>query len=108
MVGYGARFAMDDVLRLAERLNAPVITTFKGKGLVADDHPLAGGVVGHSGTPIASWLMNEADLLLVFGASFSVHTGLSPYQPTIQVDRDPDGDSASRTPSRLASWATWA
>ena len=89
VVGYGARFDMPDVLALAERLNAPVITTFKGMGLVADVHPLGGGVVGHSGTPVASWLMNEADLLLVFGASFSNHTGLSPYQPTIQVDRDP-------------------
>ena len=89
VVGYGARFDMPDVLALAERLNAPVITTFKGMGLVADVHPLGGDVVGHSGTPVASWLMNEADLLLVFGASFSNHTGLSPYQPTIQVDRDP-------------------
>ena len=89
VVGYGARFAVDEVVALAERLNASIITTFKAKGLVPDAHPLAGGVVGHSGTPVASWLMNEADLLLVFGASFSNHTGLSPYQPTIQVDRDP-------------------
>ena len=27
----------------------------------------AGGVLGRSGTPVASWLMNESDLLLVFG-----------------------------------------
>ena len=33
--------------------------------------------------------MNEADLLLVFGASFSNHTGIAPYIPTIQVDFDP-------------------
>ena len=33
--------------------------------------------------------MNEADLLLVFGASFSNHTGIAPYVPTIQVDFDP-------------------
>lgn len=89
VVGYGAREGMAEVVALAERLRAPIITTFKAKGLVSDAHPLAGGVVGHSGTPIASWLMNEADLLLAFGASFSNHTGLSPYQPTIQVDRDP-------------------
>jgi len=33
--------------------------------------------------------MNEADLLLVFGASFSNHTGIAPYIPTIQIDFDP-------------------
>jgi thiamine pyrophosphate-dependent acetolactate synthase large subunit-like protein len=33
--------------------------------------------------------MNEADLLLVFGASFSDHTGIYEGAPTIQVDTDP-------------------
>jgi thiamine pyrophosphate-dependent acetolactate synthase large subunit-like protein/nitrite reductase/ring-hydroxylating ferredoxin subunit len=89
IVGHGARFAMPGILELAERLHSPVITTFKGKGLISDHHPLAGGVLGRSGTPIASWLMNESDCLLVFGASFSNHTGITPKKPTIQVDYDP-------------------
>ncbi|MDJ0949690.1 MAG: thiamine pyrophosphate-binding protein [Alphaproteobacteria bacterium] len=88
IVGYGARSAMDGVVRLAEALQAPVVTTFKGKGQISDRHPLAGGVLGRSGTPIASWLMKEADLLLVFGASFSNHTGIDPAKPIIQVDFD--------------------
>jgi thiamine pyrophosphate-dependent acetolactate synthase large subunit-like protein len=33
--------------------------------------------------------MNEADLLLVIGASFSNHTGITPKKPTIQIDFDP-------------------
>ncbi len=89
IVGHGARFVMEPVLALAEELNAPVMTTFKGKGLIADDHPLGCGVLGRSGTPVASWFMNEADLLLVFGASFSNHTGITSYKPIIQVDYDP-------------------
>jgi len=89
VVGHGARFSMQPITALAERLRCPVLTTFKGKGLIPDDHPLAAGVLGRSGTPIASWCMNEADLLLVFGASFSNHTGISPKVPTIQVDLDP-------------------
>ena len=75
---------------LAELLDAPIVTTFKAKGLVADDDPLGCGVLGRSGTPIASWFMNESDLLLVFGASFSDHTGIAPYKPIVQVDFDPD------------------
>lgn len=89
IVGHGARFDMPAVSALAEQLGSPVITTFKGKGLIADDHPLGCGVLGRSGTPIASWFMNEADLLVVFGASFSNHTGISPKKDIIQVDFDP-------------------
>lgn len=89
VVGHGARRRMDPIVALAERLDAPVATTFKAKGLIADDHPLGCGVMGRSGTPVASWFMNECDLLIVFGASFSNHTGLAPYKPTIQIDDDP-------------------
>jgi len=89
IVGHGARFEMPAVIELAERLGSPVLTTFKGKGLISDHHPLAGGVLGRSGTPVASWFMNESDCLLVFGASFSNHTGITPKIPTIQVDFDP-------------------
>ena len=89
IVGHGARFHMNEIIELAEHLGAPVCTTFKGKGLIPDDHPLGCGVLGRSGTPIASWFMNESDLLVVLGASFSNHTGITPKIPTIQVDFDP-------------------
>lgn len=89
ILGHGARAHKKAIVAFAEMLNATVLTTFKGKGLIADSHPLGGGVLGRSGTPIASWFMNEADLLLVFGASFSNHTGITPKKPIIQVDFDP-------------------
>ncbi|MGI9605492.1 MAG: thiamine pyrophosphate-binding protein, partial [Acidimicrobiales bacterium] len=89
VVGNGARHQMDEVLSLATRMGAPVATTFKGKGLIADDHELGCGVMGRSGTPIASWFMNESDLVIVFGASFANHTGIAPYKPLIQIDFDP-------------------
>ena len=59
------------------------------RGWSSDHHPLGCGVLGRSGTPVASWFMNESDLLLVFGASFSNHTGIAPYKPIVQVDFDP-------------------
>ena len=88
VVGHGARDAMAHVVELARKLNAPVMTTFKAKGLIVDSDPLAGGVLGRSGTPVASWLMNESDLLVVIGASFSNHTGIAAYKPIIQIDDD--------------------
>jgi pyruvate oxidase len=89
VVGHGARGAADEIRALAERLNAPVLTTFKAKGHVPDSHPLGAGVLGRSGTPVASWLMNESDLLVVVGASFSNHTGIAPYKPIVQIDDEP-------------------
>ncbi len=89
IMGHGARTHKKAIVAFAESLQAAVVTTFKGKGLIADNHPLGCGVLGRSGTPIASWFMNEADLLIVFGASFSNHTGITYKKPTIQVDFDP-------------------
>jgi pyruvate oxidase len=88
VVGHGARSEMDGIVELAERLDCPMLTTFKAKGQIPDSHPLAGGVLGRSGTPIASHFMNESDLLAVFGASFSNHTGIAAYKDIIQVDFD--------------------
>jgi len=89
IVGHGARFHMDAVIRFAEKLGIPVLTTFKGKGLIADSHPLGCGVLGRSGTPVASWFMNECDRIIAVGTSFSNHTGIASYMPTIQIDFDP-------------------
>ena len=88
VVGHGAFDVRDQVVDFAARIGAPVVTTFKAKGLIPDDHPNAAGVLGRSGTPIASWFMNEADLIIALGASFSNHTGIEPSKPIIQVDYD--------------------
>jgi pyruvate oxidase len=88
IAGHGARDAQRELIAFAEALNAPVLTTFKAKGLVPHTHPLGAGVLGRSGTPVASWLMNESDLLVVVGASFSNHTGIAPYKEIVQIDDD--------------------
>ncbi len=75
-------------LALAETIEAPFIATFKAKGFIADDHPLACGVLGGSGAIVGSTMMERADVLLVFGASFSNHTGISKTKKIIQVDFD--------------------
>ncbi|MBT3220295.1 MAG: thiamine pyrophosphate-binding protein [Proteobacteria bacterium] len=88
IVGHGSRLGMDVVRALAERLGCPVITTFKGKGLIADEHRLACGVLGRSGTAVSHHFMDSSDLLIVFGASFAKHTNIATDKPTIQVDFD--------------------
>ncbi|MEN8174704.1 MAG: thiamine pyrophosphate-dependent enzyme [Pseudomonadota bacterium] len=88
IAGYGARDAMASVVALAERLHAPVLTTFKAKGQIAESHSLAAGVLGRSGTPVASSMMNECDLTIALGVSFSNHTGVARKSPIVQVDFD--------------------
>ena len=88
VIGNGARPHRDAVRAFAEHLDAPVISTFKAKGTMPDDHPLGCGVLGRSGIPVASQTVAESDCLLVLGASFSNHTSIPTWVPTIQVDLD--------------------
>ena len=72
LAGSGARW--DDgpaqLRALAERLQAPVITTPKGKGVFPESHPLSLGVFGYGGHPSASqYLEGGVDALLVVGSS---------------------------------------
>ena len=86
IIGHGAVDARAAIIEMAENLGAPVLTTFKAKGLISDAHPNAGGVLGRSGTPVASWFMNETDLIIALGSSFANHTGIESSKPIIQVD----------------------
>lgn len=88
VMGRGSAEFKSQIIELAEHIDAPLITTFKAKGLVSDAHPLACGVVGRSGTPLPAAMMARADAMLVLGASFSNHSGLASWVPTIQVDSD--------------------
>ena len=48
----------------------PVITTEMGRGTIPEDHPLAGGLVGHFGHSAANGLLREADVVLGLGSRF--------------------------------------
>jgi acetolactate synthase-1/2/3 large subunit len=50
---------------------APVATTFMGKGVFPENHPLSLGSIGMHGNPAANKLMGEADVLLAVGTRFS-------------------------------------
>jgi len=53
---------------LAERLSMAVATTVSGQGSIADDHPLAVGVVGsNGGTPQTRAIVDAADLVFFIG-----------------------------------------
>ncbi len=66
--------------QLAEAAAAPVIVTPKAKGALADDHPLAGGVIGLTRTDPAYQLIDEADAIIAVG--FDVVELVKPWQET--------------------------
>jgi pyruvate dehydrogenase (quinone)/pyruvate oxidase len=70
LVGQGAIDAGDEVIGVAEKLQAPVVKALLGKAVVADDHPLCIGGIGMLGTAPATDAMSEADTLLMVGTSF--------------------------------------
>jgi len=61
---------------LIDTAQLPVATTLTAKGAITEDHPLALGPVGRSGTGCAAQATREADVILAVGARFSDnHTG---------------------------------
>lgn len=84
--------AGEEILRLAETLNAPVVTTFNGIGAVPTTHDLVFGCVSRMGTSLSTRVLNDADLVLAVGNSLNaVSTTRWKRQlpPVIQVDVDP-------------------
>ena len=65
IVGLQARSCAAATGRLAEALGAPVMLTYKAKGVVADDHPLTAGLF--TGARRDAEVLSEADLILFCG-----------------------------------------
>ena len=70
LAGGGTRRAAGDVLRLAERVGAPVAHTLMGTGVLPPDHPQLLGMIGFWGSPTANRLAREADVILAVGTRF--------------------------------------
>ncbi len=73
MAGGGVHIsgAFNELQTLAEMLMIPVVTTFKGKGVFPENHPLSLGPIGMHGHAEANKLITEADVLLAIGSRFS-------------------------------------
>jgi acetolactate synthase I/II/III large subunit len=86
-VGGGAQHASAEILALAERIGAPVVSFRTGRGIVDDRHPL--------GLTIAAGyqLWKQTDLLLAFGTRLEVPTlrwgALPPGLKLVRIDIDP-------------------
>jgi acetolactate synthase I/II/III large subunit len=95
-----------DLIRVAESVQMPVITTLMAKGVFPDSHPLCIGLPGMHGSKAANWAMNQADLLIACGSRFDDRvTGkldvFAPGAKVIHMDVDPaeiDKNRAAQIP----------
>ena len=60
--------ADNELRKLSEKYNIPVVSTMMGLGVLPTKHPLYYGMVGNNGKPYANRAMNESDILIMVGA----------------------------------------
>jgi acetolactate synthase-1/2/3 large subunit len=90
--------AWAEVTALAERLGAPVVTTWNGKGAIDETHELAGLTIGDTASTCGNALASTADVVVSVGNRFtdwsasSYRRGVTfaiPPSKLIQLDIDP-------------------
>jgi thiamine pyrophosphate-dependent acetolactate synthase large subunit-like protein len=90
--GGGARDRTGEVAALAERLAAPVLTTYGGRGVLPPGHPCCVGMPPHAAP--AGRLWDEADLVISFGSDLdgvNTQNWLQPQPPhlvAVNVDAE--------------------
>lgn len=95
MTGGGAiaSEAAEELLALAEKLDAPVVSTLMGLGAFPASHPLFCGMMGMHGTATAAKLCMESDCILAVGTRFSDRVALNrdkfaENKKVVQIDID--------------------
>jgi pyruvate oxidase len=85
IAGFGAMGQGNKLLKLAKKISAPIVTTFRAKGIIDEDNTLCAGIHGASGSIAAAKLVEKSDLLIIIGSSFSQYTQL-PKKRMVQID----------------------
>jgi acetolactate synthase-1/2/3 large subunit len=86
--------ASKELLELAERVGAPIVTTLMARGAFPDSNPLNLGMPGMHGSVPAVLALQESDLIISLGARFDDRvTGkpseFAPLAKIVHVDIDP-------------------
>jgi len=91
LAGQGALNASEELIRVAERLAAPIVKALLGKAVVPDDCPYTTGGVGLLGTKASQEALETCDTLLLAGTSFPyIEFYPKPENArAIQIDIDP-------------------
>lgn len=88
IIGHGAAGQGPEIEQLAEKISAPIVSTFRGKDIIGHEFSWYVGCHGTIGSTAAARVVLHSDLLIVIGCSFSDKTQL-PQKKMIQIDLDP-------------------
>jgi len=88
LMGFGCRGQGTKLLKLAAKIGAPIIGTFRAKGVVDENESLYVGCHGGVGSTAAGALMEKTDLLIAIGSSFADLSQI-PKKRTVQIDINP-------------------
>jgi len=89
--GHGCRYAVDEVMQLAQTLNAPLGYSFRGKIFFEHkENPYTVGLNGLLGSKAGFEAMHEADVLLMLGTDFPYSEFLPEKCTIIQIDTKPE------------------
>jgi pyruvate dehydrogenase (quinone) len=91
LIGAGAANASDEVIKIANLLNAGIAKALLGKSALPDDLPFVTGPIGFFGTKATENMMNECDTLLLIGTSFPYAEFLPKEGQARAVQIDIDG-----------------
>lgn len=100
----------EEVLALAERLNAPIILSPGHGDAIPHGHPLNSGQMGPRGNVVASRLAKEADVILALGtrlgfnSTFYSYDNINPEADILQIELEPTA-IGRYFPIRLGIWA---
>lgn len=95
LVGAGALHAADEVVAVADRLNAGVAKSLLGKAVLPDDLPFVTGALGLLGTKPSWDLMKQCDTFLMVGSTFPYSEFLPKPGDARGVQIDIDGANVS-------------
>ena len=73
--------ATDELIEFAELVNVPVMTTLAGKSAYPEDHSLALGTGGNTGTLMVDRFLQNTDFVLGIGTSFAISNFTAPMPP---------------------------
>ena len=89
LCGAGCKGSHDEIIALAEKLQAPIVHAMRGKEFLEYDNPYDVGMTGFIGFASGYHAMQEADTLLMIGTSFPYRAFYPENATILQIDNQP-------------------
>lgn len=89
LCGAGCKDAHDEIIALAQKLQAPIVHAMRGKEYIEYDNPYDVGMTGFIGFSSGYHAMQDADTLLMIGTSFPYRAFYPQNCTILQIDNQP-------------------